>query len=84
MRQEWMERMRQSKNSVIVGHREEIFDSGLNPLLLSNALAFGAVSVPAGIELWLRMTAVVASVDMITEFGCAAAFDGIHHFVLFG
>ncbi len=67
MRQKRMERVWKSKNSMVIGYRQEIFDSGPDPLLLGNTLAFGAVPVSAGVKIGLRVSAVVASVDMITE-----------------
>ena len=75
--------MWQCKNGVIVGNRENIFKSGFNPPALVYALAFGAMSVTAGIIVIFDITAGIALIDVIAIMGGSAAFNGIHHFVLF-
>ena len=65
---------------MIVGNRENIFKSGFNPPALVYALAFGAMSVTAGIIVIFDITAGIALIDVIAIMGGSAAFNGIHHF----
>jgi len=59
--------MRKSKDNMIIGDWKQIFNSCFNPFPSGDPLAFGAVSVSAGIKIRLSVAAFIAPVDMITE-----------------
>ena len=58
--------------------REEVFVSFLHPLLLFELLAFGAVTVPAGIVRDPQVTAPVAFLNVASQFSRSAGLDGSH------
>ena len=77
-----MEQMRQRENDMVVRYRENIFDPLRDPFPPRHALAFGAVTVSAGIVVFLHVAAAVALVDVNAIGGRAAGHNGMHHFAL--
>ena len=57
---------------------EEVLTAGLDPFFFPQGLAFGAVTVPAGVIRYFYMTAVVALIPMAAQNRSSADLDGMH------
>ena len=76
---EWVQRMRQSKDGMEVGHGEQILLTPRKPALTRLCLTLRAVPVAAGvIRDGLEITSR-AGVQMASERSCAACGDGPQH-----
>jgi hypothetical protein len=62
---------------VEVSNRQEVFTSGLDPLLLLQGLAFGTVPVPTGVVRDIHMTAAIL-IPVPAKGCCSAYLDGMH------
>src|SRR2546428_7294425 len=67
------------KDNVKIGNVEKLGLSVLNPLGARQGLAFGTVTVGAGIVPEALVAATVTDFDMTAESGRAAPFNGCHH-----
>jgi hypothetical protein len=72
------------KDDLKIFHRQEVFTLFLDPLSLLEALAFRAVSISARVVHILRMTAMIALMDMSTENRSTADDDIPYCLCLFG
>lgn len=69
---------RDGEHHVEVLHRQQLGLTLLEPFLARRSLALGAVAVPAGAVLRMRVLAAVAPFDYTAQRGSAAGFDGLH------
>jgi len=67
--------MWQGKYDMEVGNGEEFAFSRLKPLLSGYLLAFGAVSIPAGMIDDALSAAMIAAMELAAKFGGAALKD---------
>jgi len=67
----------QGKNYVEVWHWQEFCASGFDPILSFVALTLGAMPVAAGIVTDSDFSTTIASMDMTSQFGCSAFFNGV-------
>ena len=64
LQDEWIELMRQGKDTVEIGDGEDFGFSGFQPSLPRDLLTFGAVTIPAGVIQNTLSAAVAATIDM--------------------
>ena len=79
-----VELMRQGKDTVVIGHRQKVFDPCLNPFIPCDIVAARAVAVSAGIIAFFHVAAGVADLPVGAEFFAPAVFDVVHGLVLPG
>jgi len=68
----------------VVGYRQQVIYSCLNPSVPCNIVATGAVAVLAGIISFLHMSAGIADFPMGSELAASAVFNVVHDLVLLG
>jgi hypothetical protein len=71
-------RCRHGENHVEIGDVEKLGAACGKPFLASGALAFWAMTIPAGIEGDANGAAVLANFDVAAQGGCPAGFDCSH------
>jgi hypothetical protein len=76
------ELVRQGKDNVDIGDRQEFVLAGSDPLIASSALALGAVPIPATIEGDGAIAAARTVVAMATECRGTATCDSAEHFAV--
>ena len=64
LQDEWIELMRQGKDTMEIGHGEHFGFSGFQPSLPGNLLTFWAVTVPAGVVQNTLSAAMAATIEM--------------------
>jgi len=69
---------------VEIGYRERVGDLLFNPFSLVGPLTNGTMSISAGIEMCLGVTAIVTSLDESSHFGSAALTDCVNDFCFLG
>jgi len=79
-----VEHMRQGKDTVVVGYRQEFTEPCFHPFLPGNIIAAGTVAVPAGVVSFLQMAAGVADLPVGAELAAPAVFNVVHDLVLPG
>jgi hypothetical protein len=79
-----IELMRQGKDTVVVGYRQELTDPCVHPFLPGNIIAAGTVAVPAGVVCFFQVAAGVADLPMGAELAAPAVFNVVHDLVLPG
>jgi hypothetical protein len=67
--------MRQGKNHMKICDRQQVLFAGFYPSLPVCALAFGAMTITAGIVTYPKMTTAIALIYMSTHGGRAAMFN---------
>ena len=73
-----VEGVRQREHDVVVPGRQELVAARLDPALLGQGLALGAVAVPAGVVAQGEGAAAVAGLDVAAHGLGAAGLDGPH------
>jgi hypothetical protein len=63
---------------MVVTHRQNIFKPGIDPLFTSDALAFRAMSIAAGIIFLIYVTAVIALIKVVSKRISAAIYNRIN------
>ena len=76
---EWVQRMRQSKDDMEVGHGEQVLLTPREPALARLGLTLRAVPVAAGVIRDGLETTSRAGTQMTSERSCAASGDGPQH-----
>ena len=64
--------------SVNVGDGKDFFFPRLKPFFFGEVLAFGAVSIPAGVVRDSYVAAGIAYIDMTAKCGTSAYLNGVH------
>src|SRR6185436_8139979 len=73
-----IELLGQGKDHMEVGHRQKLIAATVEPALLFQTLALGAVAVATGVVADLLGAALVAAINVSTQNRGAAVFDGPH------
>jgi len=76
--------MRQGKDTVVIGYRQEVTDPCVHPFLPGNIITAGTVAVPAGVVSFLQVAAGVANLPVGAELAAPAVFNVVHDLVLPG
>jgi len=79
-----VELMRQGKDTVVVGRRQEFVNPCFHPFLPGNIITAGTVAVPAGVVSFLQVAAGVADFPVGAELAAPAVFNVEHDLVLTG
>ncbi len=76
--------MWKSKNTMMVGYRQQFINSCLNPSAPGDIIAFGAVTIPAGVISFFQMTAGITNIPVGAKFTTPAMLNVVHDLVLPG
>ena len=69
---------------MIIIYRQEFFQALADPFHAFESLAFGTMSVPAGVIFYLLISALFAFILVMSQVRCAALYDGVCYFMLQG